>query len=117
MVLQNVIEEISSKVAHDMAQVAKAAAGLSTLELDNRLLETMRNRLNTMESELRYISETHGKSPDIARKLALAIYQNKELIDALDSNKGKVAPRFIGALLMGMTRVLTDFTTMVLTRY
>lgn len=115
MFIRNMVREISSHVAHDMAQVAKAADGLSTLELNDRLLDTLRSGLKAMEPKLRQIS-VYDKTLDIARSLAYHITQNKELIDALASRR-KVAPRFIGALALGITQVATDVVKMALTRY
>lgn len=117
MLLRYTVGKVSSKVAHDMAQVAKASDELSTLELNDRLLDTLRNSLKVMAPDLRKISiYAYGKSTDIARLLAVQIKQNQELSDALASRR-KVAPRFIGALVLGITQIVTDFTKMVLTRY
>lgn len=99
-----------------MAQVAKASDELSTLELNERLLDTLRKSLKVMAPDLRKISiSAYGKSTDIARLLAFQIKQNQELSDALASRR-KIAPRFFGALVLGITQVVKDFTKMVSTR-
>lgn len=111
------MDEISSKVAHDMAlQVTEAAGGLSTLELNKRLLDTMRSSLYRLEPELQELLVISSASSDIAKKLSLKISRNKELVDALAS-RGKVAPRFLGALALGVAQVATDIVKMALTRY
>lgn len=97
-----------------MAQVAKAADGLSALELNDRLLDTLRDSLKTMDQLLHYTRRV--KPSDMARRIAFKISQNQELFDALVS-RGKVVPRFIGALVLGITQIVTDFTKMIFTRY
>lgn len=69
-----------------MAQVAKASDELITPELNERLLDTLRNSLKVMAPDLRQIAiYAYGKSTDIARLLAFKIKQNQELSDALAS--------------------------------
>lgn len=117
MFIQYTVDEVSSKVVHDMAQVAKASDELSTLELNDRLLDTLRNSLKVMAPDLRKIAfYDYVKSTDIARVLAVEIKQNQELSDALASRR-KIAPSFIGALNLGITQIVTDFTKMVFTSY
>lgn len=100
-----------------MAQVAHSSAGWSTLELNNKLLETLRNSLTTRESNIRVLYTNSGVSSEtISRNLALEINQNQALIDAL-TKYGRVQPRFIGALALGITQVVTDVTKMIFTRY
>lgn len=107
---------ISSKVAQDMAHVAHSSAGWSTLELNNRLLDTLRNSLTTSQSKIRVLYTNGVSSETISRKLALKINQNQALIDAL-TKTGRAEPRFIGALTLGITQVVTDVVKMALTRY
>lgn len=99
-----------------MALVAVAAHGLSTLELNNRLLDTMRSSLHEVEPELRELYANGGDSTELSKWLSQKINTNQELVDALAST-GKAAPRFIGALVLGATQVLTDVVKMGLTRY
>lgn len=99
-----------------MAHVAQSSAGLSTLELNNRLLDTLRNGLTTSQTNIRVIYTNGVSSKTISRNLAHKINQNQALIDAL-TRTGRAEPRFIGALALGITQVVTDVVNMALTRY
>lgn len=99
-----------------MAHVAHSSAEWSTLELNNRLLDTLRNSLATSQANIRVIYNYGVSSETISSNLALKINQNQVLIDAL-TKTGRAEPRFIGALALGITQVVTDVVKMALTRY
>lgn len=104
-----------------MAKTAKihvyAPHSGSSLELHNRLLETLQNRLTLMQAQIQQLGSLTNDSVElISKQLALKINQNQELNAALAST-GKTQPRFIGALALGITQIVTDVVKMGLTRY
>lgn len=103
-----------------MAKVAKSVhkdPKASTLGLHNKLLETLRDQLKKMESKIKELGTLTKESNElISKKLADKINDNETLKKALDVDE-KQKPRFIGALVIGITQIVTDVTNMVLRRY
>lgn len=81
------------------------------------MLLALQQRLTLMQAEIKQLGSLTNDSVElISKHLAFKINQNQDLNAALVST-GKTAPRFIGALALGITQIVTDVVKMALTRY
>lgn len=115
--MDELVAVISEDVSSELAKVLANDPSGNNLELQNKLLLALQQRLTLMQAKIKELGSLTNDSVDlISKDLALKINQNQDLNAALVST-GKNAPRFLGALALGITQVVTDVVKMALTRY
>lgn len=114
------MNQIASEVVDEMVKIAKADhldRKVSTLELHNKMLESLRDGLNKMGSRIKELAALTDASIDqISMELASKINENETLKKALVVD-GKKSPRVIGAFIIGVAQIVTDVVNIAFRRY
>lgn len=99
--MQELSDKISSAVAGELIQVAKAANGTNTAKLTQKLQETARDVLKRMEPELKELFTLSGKSVrQVSKDLAHKINHNKALRKELSKGR-KISTRSVAQMVVG----------------